>query len=332
VPAPAPHEHDYPNNLAFGLHLLVDDPEAAERARQDLAECADCAVDLQELREVSNRLESVPREFWLEGPPDADFPATPDRPDDSPFQQALRQVRAEEQAGLPGTPAEHHPGASDPEPASAVAPAELAGPDDASIPLIARPEQVEATGPAAPAATGASAGPPEPPRTVDPGDPAEPDGPIAGVVPLRQRRRRPVAWLVAAAVVLLAVAGGVAAGRLSAPPPTVVVAQPGTDTPAGSREFRGRAGAVTMTAVLTPADGWVRVSAGTTGITPGRPCQIVVRAADGTEHIAGSWVIPPNGEPLDTAVQGSVIVDPRTVTAVIIRDAVTGEDVVSARA
>lgn len=332
MPAPAPHEHDYPNNLAYGLHLLADDPDATARARRDLAECAECAMDLQELHDISSRPESLPREYWLDGPPDADFPATADRPSDKPFQQALARLRAEEQAGLPDTPTKHNVDANDPDPAAAVATTELASRDAAPTVLIARPQLVGATGPAALASTGAAGGPNELPQAAGAGDSAEPDGSIAAVVPLRQRRRRPVAWLVAAAVVLLAAVGGATAGRLSAPPPTVVVAQPGTDAPAGAREFQGRAGAAAMTAVLTPADGWVRVSAGTTGITPGRPCQIVVRAADGVEHIAGSWVIPANGEPLSAAVQGSAIVDPRTVTAVIIRDAVTGEDVVSAQA
>lgn len=132
------------------------------------------------------------------------------------------------------------------------------------------------------------------------------------------RRRRRFA-LVAAAVVAAAalLGGGALLGR--AFPETAVVA-------AGTRTVEGTQGPVTMSATITPAAGWVRISAAVRGVEPGKQCTIIVLGGNGTENVAGSWVVGSGGG--GAAVQGSTIVDPADVVAVAIRDE-TGTDLIT---
>ena len=82
--------------------------------------------------------------------------------------------------------------------------------------------------------------------------------------------------------------------------------------------MQGSAGPVQLQAVLTPANGWVRVSATVRGIPPGERCAIVVVAEDGTEQIAGSWLTgrDPNAAPID----GSAVIAPEDVAAIAVRN------------
>jgi hypothetical protein len=52
----------------------------------------------------------------------------------------------------------------------------------------------------------------------------------------------------------------------------------------------------------------VRVSASVRGIPPGERCSLYVIAQDGTEHLAGSWVVGVPGPTPGAPVQGSTIV------------------------
>ncbi len=134
------------------------------------------------------------------------------------------------------------------------------------------------------------------------------------------RRQRRFALVAAAAVTAAALlGGGVLVGRGLAPDPISVVA-------AGSRTVEGSEGPVTMTATITPAAGWVRVAAAVRGIEPGRRCTIIVLGRDGTEHVAGSWLVGSGGG--GAAVEGSTIVDPDAVVGVAIRDEV-GTDLIT---
>ncbi|MGW4113309.1 hypothetical protein ACWEFJ_20780 [Actinosynnema sp. NPDC004786] len=117
----------------------------------------------------------------------------------------------------------------------------------------------------------------------------------------RDRRRRGGAVTAVGAVLTAAVlAGGVHLGRHSAPEVRVVTAT--------------TADGVRMTTSVTPADGWVRLSAVVEGVAAGERCRLVVTDAHGRTHPAGGWVAarPPEG----TALAGAVLVDPGEVAAV----------------
>lgn len=156
------------------------------------------------------------------------------------------------------------------------------------------------------------------------------------------RARRMLGLAAAAVVAATALAGGgVALGRLTAS--ETVVAQPDASPPGaarpappappapdqpGGRTVEGSVGAVAMSATITPAAGWVRVAATVSGIAAGQRCSIVVVAADGTEAVAGSWLVSPAAESGSAAVNGSAIVAPDDVAAIAVRNDV-GETFIS---
>lgn len=132
-----------------------------------------------------------------------------------------------------------------------------------------------------------------------------------------RRRGRYGAVLAVAAVTAAAVlTGGVLVGRATAPSETVL-AQPAAPPP-GGRVLSGGAGPVAMTATLTPASGWVRVAASVVGIPAGERCHLVVVARDGRREIAGGWVVSLQGEARGTALDGSAMVAPEDVAAVVV--------------
>jgi anti-sigma factor RsiW len=154
------------------------------------------------------------------------------------------------------------------------------------------------------------------------------DGPPDGDLPLQRalwqirgetrsrRTRRRVVLAAAAAVTATALAGGsVAIGRLTAPDTVIAgpVAPDGTST-----VVQGSDGPVQLQAVLTPATGWVRVSATVRGIPAGERCAIVVVAKDGTQQIAASWLTgqDPTGAPID----GSAVVAAEDVASIVVRN------------
>lgn len=128
------------------------------------------------------------------------------------------------------------------------------------------------------------------------------------------RRRRRFALVAAAVAVAAALLGGGAVlGRALTPDPGTVVA-------AGARTAEGAAGPIVMSTTVTPAAGWVRVSATVRGIEAGKRCTIIVVGRDGTENVAGSWLVSPTWQVEGGTVQGSTIIDPDDVLAVAIRD------------
>jgi len=166
------------------------------------------------------------------------------------------------------------------------------------------------------------------------------DGPAEGELVLQRalrqirtegaaRRRRRLAGLAAVAAVAVAVllGGGVLVGRATAPPaPTgstasteIVVAQPGAPAP-GGRTMQGRDGDVTMVVTITPAAGWVRVTANVAGVPAGQRCHLVVLARDGSRAIAAGWVASPAGEHAMTTLNGSASVAAQDVAAVLVEN------------
>jgi len=144
----------------------------------------------------------------------------------------------------------------------------------------------------------------------------------------RGRGRRRLVLGVAAAVTGVALAGGaVAIGRATAPE-TSVTAAPSAPAP-GARVLEGSDGGVRLVATITPARGWVRVSADVSGIPAGERCELVVVAKDGTEEEAGSWLT--GADPAGATVDGSALISPEDVAGVLVRNE-DGREFVSATA
>jgi anti-sigma factor RsiW len=142
--------------------------------------------------------------------------------------------------------------------------------------------------------------------------------------------RRRVLTAAAAAVVAVALIGaGAVAGRQSAPAP--VASGPASTPVAGTRTATATdAGTgARVSAQVVPAAGWVRVSATVTGIPAGQRCRIVVVGAGGDRQTAGSWVVSAKGAKDGTTLNGSALVDPAQVSAVVVEN-LDGRQFVSA--
>jgi putative zinc finger protein len=163
-----------------------------------------------------------------------------------------------------------------------------------------------------------------------------PDGDLVLQRTLRQiraetaadRRRRIGGRLAAAAAAVVVLAGGgLALGRITAPEP-VVVAAPTGPAP-GSVTLRGDgAPGVTMAAVVSPAAGWVRVSANVKGIRAGERCELIVLGRDGSRAVAATWLTSAKGEREGTQVDGAAIVAPDQVAGVAVANEAGEEYVV----
>jgi hypothetical protein len=116
------------------------------------------------------------------------------------------------------------------------------------------------------------------------------------------------------------VGAGAVAGRQSAPAP---VASGPTSTPVAGTRTATATDAGTgarVSAQVVPAAGWVRVSATVTGIPAGQRCRLVVVGAAGDRQIAGSWVVSAKGAQDGTTLNGSALVDPAQVSAVLVEN------------
>jgi predicted anti-sigma-YlaC factor YlaD len=138
-------------------------------------------------------------------------------------------------------------------------------------------------------------------------------------------RRRRYALVAAAAVAVAAVmGGGVLIGRTTAPPPAVTAAPAPAPAPTPAADAvvlsGGGAGGISMTATLTPAEGWVRLTTSVRGLPAGERCRIVVEAEDGTREIAGSWLVPPGGWREGVTLDGSALVPLDDVAAVVVEN------------
>jgi anti-sigma factor RsiW len=141
----------------------------------------------------------------------------------------------------------------------------------------------------------------------------------------QRRRRRFVLTGVAAATVAVMLGGGVLIGWETAPPPPAAVAAAGAVELTG-----GGAPGVSMTATLTPATGWVRLSTSVKGIPPGERCYVVVVARDGTREIAGSWLVSQGGWRDGVTLDGSALVPLDQVAEVVIENE-SGKEFATAR-
>ncbi|MCE7001829.1 zf-HC2 domain-containing protein [Kibdelosporangium philippinense] len=115
---------------------------------------------------------------------------------------------------------------------------------------------------------------------------------------------------VAAAVVIAggAFAGGLAinGGGSSEPPGLVGVASSATDQASGAK----------MDVTVESLQGWIKLSAKTAGIKQGEQCQLIVTAKNGTQRVAGSWLVTEKGEDVGTTLQGAALIEPKDVQSV----------------
>jgi anti-sigma factor RsiW len=133
----------------------------------------------------------------------------------------------------------------------------------------------------------------------------------------RRHRRMAAVTSIAAAAVAVAIGGGVLVGRGTAPA-SDPVAQPSISVPAGAQIASGTDATTgaRMQVALTPAAGWVRVTATVGGIPAGEKCVLEVVGQDGSTAFAGSWLVSPAGEAGGTTLNGSALIDPEQVQSV----------------
>ncbi|WP_250002872.1 anti-sigma factor [Actinoplanes sp. M2I2] len=132
-------------------------------------------------------------------------------------------------------------------------------------------------------------------------------------------RRLAAVTSIAAAAAAVAIAGGVLVGRGTAPPAEPVAQPTATlSVPAGARlgSATDASTGARMQVAMTPAAGWVRVTATVGGIPAGEKCVLEVVARDGTTAFAGSWLVSPAGESGGTTLNGSALIDPEQVRSV----------------
>ncbi|HET6480615.1 MAG TPA: zf-HC2 domain-containing protein [Actinoplanes sp.] len=135
----------------------------------------------------------------------------------------------------------------------------------------------------------------------------------------RRHKRLVAVTAIAAAAVAVAIGGGVLVGRGTATP-SEPVAQPTAtlSVPAGARvgSATDASTGARMDVAVTPASGWVRVTATVGGIPAGEKCVLEVVGQDGSKAVAGSWLVSPSGESGGTTLNGSALLDPSQVQAV----------------
>lgn len=132
------------------------------------------------------------------------------------------------------------------------------------------------------------------------------------------RRRRGLLTTAAAVVVAAGVlAAGFFVGRsgVEAPP----VAAPPSPTQAVGTKFASATDPATgasITVAVAPAPGWVRLNAAVTGIPQGERCRLVVVSRNGSETLAGSWLVSEKGAGEGTTLDGSALVAPADVATI----------------
>lgn len=137
----------------------------------------------------------------------------------------------------------------------------------------------------------------------------------------RRFRRNTLISSAAVVVVAAAISAGVVVGRatnepvdqaLPTPTPTVSTVGPDTRLATATDPTTG----ARITVAIQPAPGWVRINAAVSGIPAGEPCKLLVIGKDGTEILAGSWVVSQKGEAEGTTLDGSALIDPANVARV----------------
>jgi hypothetical protein len=130
------------------------------------------------------------------------------------------------------------------------------------------------------------------------------------------RRRQTFAVVVSTSLLAAALAGGVVIGR-----------QQTEDS--GELLVGGIANGVSLSAVITPAEGWSRLRVDVKGVPPGERCWLVVTDVHGDRFVAGSWIAG-GGEPgRGVTLDGAALVDKDDLRSVSV-EAPDGRVLVSA--
>jgi predicted anti-sigma-YlaC factor YlaD len=136
-------------------------------------------------------------------------------------------------------------------------------------------------------------------------------------------RNRTVAGAAAVVVAAAAIGAGVVVGRTTGEPLQPSAAAPVTSVqPPGTRFASGidAATGARLTVGVTPAAGWVRVNAAVTGIPAGQRCRVVVVGKDGAREVAGSWLVSPKVANEGVDLDGSALIDPADIAAVLVEN------------
>ena len=103
----------------------------------------------------------------------------------------------------------------------------------------------------------------------------------------------------------------------SRPPTSSTTATPPGVRTASATDAHTGAG---LTVSVTPALGWIRVSAAVTGIPEGERCELIVVGRDGQHHVAGSWLVSAMGAAEGTTLNGSTLIDVSDVGGVLVQN------------
>jgi hypothetical protein len=145
------------------------------------------------------------------------------------------------------------------------------------------------------------------------------------------RQRRALSF--SAAAVLVALVAGVSGAvgfslndtpQATSPVPPAPSAATSSAAEAAGTRYASSLDAATgarLTVSVQPAAGFVRVNAAVTGIPAGERCRIIVEGLDGTQEVAGSWVVSEKGASEGAAIDGSAMIDAADVKAVLIENA-----------
>jgi hypothetical protein len=132
------------------------------------------------------------------------------------------------------------------------------------------------------------------------------------------RRRQTFAVVVSTSLLAAALAGGVVIGRH-------------LTEDSGQLMVGGIANGTSLSAVITPAEGWSRLRVNIKGVPPGEQCWLVVTDVRGDRFIAGSWIAG-GGEPgRGVTLDGAALVDKADLRSVSV-ETLDGRVLVSARA
>lgn len=163
-----------------------------------------------------------------------------------------------------------------------------------------------------------------PPEFFEDGSPDDADIVLARTLrqvreqrPARISRRMAIALGAAAAAMLALIGAGVVAGYKLGSSDGVITAQPDTISLSGTDAETGAA----LAADVTPAAGWVRLTATVTGIPAGEPCYLIVVDNEGNREIAGGWLVSERGAAEGTTLSGSALIAPEDVAEVRVENA-----------
>lgn len=124
-------------------------------------------------------------------------------------------------------------------------------------------------------------------------------------------RMRQLTAVAASVVALVAVSAGIGMGVGRSIAPRGKPAPFATATPApGFRQVSNTdpSTGASVTAEVTPAQGWVRLSVKVAGVAQGERCKLIAVSKSGRREVAGSWVVSEKGAAEGTDVSGAAAV------------------------